>query len=224
MTNPYVPIFGNYSFMDVEATLTGPGVNNLSLSTGNAAQIAGPQVASAEEGVTIALGEETNTQTIGADGAVMNSLHASRAGTVTVRLLKTSPMNKVLMKIYNDQRKQSSTWGRNVLTIRDVARKDTYTAYGCAFVRFPSNSYAKVGNTIEWEFHAAVIDANLGDEAQTEAVYEAHLEGIDDFGGGSAALAGTRGTGMGGAAALYGGGGVDAAGRGAPIRAGVGFR
>lgn len=216
MTNPYVPIFGNYSFMDVEATLTGPGVNNLSLSTGNAAQIAGPQVASAEEGVTIALGEETNTQTIGADGAVMNSLHASRAGTITIRLLKTSPMNKVLMKIYNEQRRQSSQWGRNTLTIRDVARKDTYTAYGCAFVRFPSNSYAKVGNTLEWELHASVIDANLGDEAVVEDVYRASLEGIP---GGrftlSPAAAGVT-TGI--------TPGFVPAGGAAPVRGGVGFR
>jgi hypothetical protein len=178
MTTGYVPIFGNYSFMDVTATITGPGANGVT--------IAGPQVASAEEGVTIALGEETNTQTIGADGAVMNSLHASRAGTITIRLLKTSPTNKVLQKLYNDQRKQSSLWGRNIITIRDVARNDTYTAYGCAFVRFPSNSYAKVGNTIEWEIHASVVDADLGDESTVESEWEAQLQNISDFGGNAA--------------------------------------
>lgn len=167
MTSPYVPVFGNYSFMDVSASISGPGANGL--------VIAGPQTASAEEGITIALGEETNTQTIGSDGAVMNSLHASRAGTITIRLLKTSPKNAELQRLYNGQRQQATVWGRNIITITDVARGDLYTAYGCAFVRFPSNSYAKVGNTIEWEFHASVIDAQIGDPAAIESNYRAQL-------------------------------------------------
>jgi len=170
MTAPYVPIFGNYSFMDVSAAISGPNAESMT--------IAGPQTASAEEGITVALGEETNTQTIGSDGAVMNSLHASRAGTITIRLLKTSPVNTELMKLYNHQRLQATRWGRNIITIRDVSRGDKYTAYGCAFVRFPSNSYAKVGNTIEWEFHASVIDADIGDPAKIEEKYLAKISGV----------------------------------------------
>lgn len=92
----------------------------------------------------------------------MNSLHASRAGTATFRLLKTSPMNKALMEVYNYQRRQSAYWGRNHITIFDVSRDDQYTLDGCAFVRFPTNAYAKVGNTIEWEFHVSVCDPRLG--------------------------------------------------------------
>jgi hypothetical protein len=154
MTNPYTPVYSSYSFMDVYANLSGPGAASL--------KIAGPQAASAEEGVTITLSEETNTQTIGADGSVMNSLHASRAGTCTIRLLKTAPVNRALMILYNYQRQQSSRWGLNTITINDQSRLDTYTLQGCAFVRFPTNSYAKIGNTLEWEFHVALVDPNLG--------------------------------------------------------------
>jgi Protein of unknown function (DUF3277) len=154
MTNPYTPNFGAYSFMDVEAILTGPHADGLVLG--------GPQSASAEEGITITFGEETNTQTIGADGSVMNSLHASRAGTATFRLLKTSPQNKALMEVYNFQRLQSNRWGRNHITVQDISRGDLYTLDGCAFVRVPTNSYAKIGNTIEWEFHVSLIDPRLG--------------------------------------------------------------
>ncbi len=32
--------------------------------------------------------------TVGADGEVMHSLHAGKSGTITVTLLKTSPVNK----------------------------------------------------------------------------------------------------------------------------------
>lgn len=169
MTNPYVPLFGTYSFMDVQAVISGPGTDGLVL--GGPQQIAGPQAASAEEGVTITLGEETNTQTIGADGSVMNSLHASRAGTATFRLLKTSPINKALMLLYNYQRQQSNLWGRNHIVIRDVARGDQYTLDGCAFVRFPTNAYAKVGNTLEWEMHVSLTDANLGGDAPMVTVF-----------------------------------------------------
>ena len=171
MTYPYNPIYAAYSFMDVLATMSGPGVQMMGLNTSqfgtNPGEIAGPDAASAEEGITIALGEETNTQTIGADGSVMNSLHASRAGTCTVRLLKISPQNSALMKIYNYQRVQSSRWGQNTIVIQDRSRGDKYTLLGCAFVRFPTNAYAKVGNTIEWEFHVSIVDPNLGPGSPT---------------------------------------------------------
>lgn len=67
MTNSYIPYYGAYSFMDVQAVFTGPGTQSLNLaSVGGAGsiQVAGPNSGSAEEGVTITLGEETNTQTI----------------------------------------------------------------------------------------------------------------------------------------------------------------
>jgi len=161
MTNPYNPIYGSYSFMDVYATLWGPGCNGVVIN-GASTVIGGPEAASAEEGITITLSEETNTQTIGADGSVMNSLHASRAGTATFRLLKTSPYNNAIMRLYNYQRVQSSRWGQNTIIVTDKSRGDNYVLQGCAFVRFPTNSYAKIGNTIEWEMHVALIDPMLG--------------------------------------------------------------
>jgi hypothetical protein len=100
--------------------------------------------------------------TVGADGSVMHSLHASRSGTATFRLLKISPYNNALMALYNFQRLQSNRWGRNTITIEDFSRGDKYVLLGCAFVRFPNNSYAKVGNTIEWEWHCAIMDPHLG--------------------------------------------------------------
>lgn len=166
MTNSYIPYYGAYSFMDVQAIFKGPGTEGLNLGGAGGAgsiQVAGPNSGSAEEGCTITLGEETNTQTIGADGSVMNSLHASRAGTATFRLLKTSPVNRALMIIYNYQRQQSSLWARNLITIEDLGRHDKYTLQGCAFVRFPTNAYAKVGNTIEWEFHVSLCYGMFGD-------------------------------------------------------------
>jgi hypothetical protein len=57
--------------------------------------------ANAEEGITVTMTEAKNTMTIGADGEVMHSLHAGKSGTITVTLLKTSPVNKKLSLMYN---------------------------------------------------------------------------------------------------------------------------
>lgn len=149
----YTPLWATYSFGDVSATIDGPGGSFL---------IGGPDAASAEEGITITLAEETNTMTIGADGSVMHSLHQARAGSATFRLLKTSPVNQQFQQLYNYQRQSSALWGRNTIVIQDVARGDIYTCQGCAFVRFPQNAYAKVGNIIEYELNVALVDPNLG--------------------------------------------------------------
>ena len=168
MTNPYNPLYGAYSFMDVYAVINGPGAQNLRINGAgafmnpNGILLGGPQAASAEEGITLALQEETNTMTVGADGSVMHSLHASRSGTATFRLLKISPYNNALMMLYNHQRLQSNRWGRNSILIQDFSRGDAYVLLGCAFERFPNNSYAKVGNTIEYTFHCAIMQPYLG--------------------------------------------------------------
>jgi hypothetical protein len=57
---------GVYSFLDVSATISGPGGT---FSIGSDAGVA-------EEGITTAYTGEKNTMTIGADGAGMHSLHA----------------------------------------------------------------------------------------------------------------------------------------------------
>ncbi|EAP1742638.1 DUF3277 family protein [Salmonella enterica] len=65
-----------YSFTDVTASISGPtGVIDLGYGS-----------ASSEEGITVAMAGPKNTMTIGADGEVMNSLHADKSGTVTVKL------------------------------------------------------------------------------------------------------------------------------------------
>ncbi|MCX5516234.1 DUF3277 domain-containing protein [Kaistia algarum] len=144
---------GTYSFLDVQAAITGPG---------GAFTIGGPNAANAEEGITIARGEDKNTMTMGADGSGMHSLHAGRHGTLAIRLLKTSPVNQMLMALYNFQTFSSANHGRNVIVVRNPISGDTTTARGCAFKKVPDLSYAKDGNTHEWSFDAIAIDTILG--------------------------------------------------------------
>jgi hypothetical protein len=141
-----------YSFLDVQATLVGPtGVVDL-----------GAGAANAEEGITIAPTGDKNTMTVGADGEFMHSLHADKSGLITIRLLKTSPVNQSLMLQYSAQTIGSTLHGKNVITVRNSVAGDIAVARGVAFKRAPDLTYAKEGGIVEWTFDAGKIDRNLG--------------------------------------------------------------
>lgn len=142
-----------YSFLDVTASLTGPtGVIDLGQGSANS-----------EEGITQTMGGNKNTMTIGADGEVMHSLHADKSGTITVTLLKSSPVNKKLSLAYNAQSQSSATWGNNVIVIRNTASGDISTARSCAFQKQPDFNNAKEGGTVAWVFDCGKIDQLLGE-------------------------------------------------------------
>ena len=142
-----------YSFMDVTATLAGP-TGDIDLGYGSA---------NAEEGITVTMTEAKNTMTIGADGEVMHSLHAGKAGTITVTLLKTSPVNKKLSLAYNAQSLSSSLWGNNVILVRNHVSGVTTVARTAAFQKQPDHANAKVGATVSWVFDCGKIDQTLGE-------------------------------------------------------------
>ena len=144
-----------YSFLDINASIVGPG-GSFSLGYGSC---------NAEEGISVAMAENKNTMTIGADGCVMHSLHAGNGGTVTIRFLKTSPTNKQLSVMYDAQRISSALWGQNTIVISDPARGDTITCTNVAFQRWPNVNYAKDGGTQEWTFDCGQINGLLGDGA-----------------------------------------------------------
>ncbi|MCY3171253.1 DUF3277 family protein, partial [Acinetobacter baumannii] len=141
------------SFIDVSASLTGP-TGSIDLGYGSA---------NSEEGITVVMAEAKNTMTVGADGEVTHSLHAGKSGTITVTLLKTSPVNKKLSLMYNAQSQSSATWGNNVIVVRNKVSGDISTARSCAFQKQPDHANAKVGNTVSWVFDCGKIDQLLGE-------------------------------------------------------------
>lgn len=141
-----------YSFLNVVATIAGPGgVFNL-----------GQGAAVAEEGITIEAAEDKNVMTIGADGRGQHSLVASDAATVTIRLLKTSPINAALMAMYDLQSASSALWGQNVITVVDTGRNDLTTLQSVAFKKKPTLTYAKEAGFNEWVFDAIKANSVLG--------------------------------------------------------------
>lgn len=141
-----------YSFLDVSATLVGPG-GILNLAAGAAA---------AEEGITIEPVEDKNVMTIGADGKGQHSLIASDAADVTIRLLKTSPLNAALMAMYDLQSVSSKLWGSNILTVINSASGDNTVVQNMAFKKKPTITYAKESGMMEWTFAGISANSILG--------------------------------------------------------------
>lgn len=141
-----------YSFQDVVAAISGVG-GSINLAAGAGV---------AEEGITIESMEDKSVMTIGADGAGMHSLVANEASSVTIRLLKTSPVNKQLQEMYNQQTKSSANHGKNTITVRDAVRGDNITLTEVAFKKRPPVTYAKEGGLMEWTFDAIKTTAVLG--------------------------------------------------------------
>ena len=141
-----------YSFLNVVAALVGPtGALNLGAGAGVA-----------DEGITIAPNEDKNNMTIGADGQGMHALIASNGGLLTLRFLKTSPINGKLQLMYDAQSQSSALWGQNLITVTDTARLEVTTAQACAFKKKPEIVYDKNGPMIEWQFDSLAINSILG--------------------------------------------------------------
>lgn len=139
-----------YSFLDVSMGIDGPG-GNFSIKEGTA-----------EEGISVDPVSDQNVMTTGADGSVMHSLVAGTAVNVTLRCLKTSPLNAKLGQMYKHQTSSAALHGKNVITIRDAVRGDVEIVSQAAFKKRPPNSWAKQGNLIEWTFDGGKSDFTLG--------------------------------------------------------------
>ena len=141
-----------YSFLNVSATINGPGVSS-PLGYGSAV---------AKEGIEVARAGDKNKMDIGADGEGMHSLRADKSGQITVRLLKTAPANAVLMAAYDAQSLDASLWGQNIITVSNSEVGDIHTARSCAFKKVPNMKYAEDGDILEWIFDSIKIDSILG--------------------------------------------------------------
>jgi hypothetical protein len=135
-----------YSFLNVTASIVGPGL---------AAQI-GSTSGAAKEGLSSEWEEDKTTITTGADGTIMTSLRASMTGRIVVRLLKTSPINAVLMNAFNFQRVSAANTGQNTINVTDKARGDACKGRSMSFLKGPANVWAEEGNILEWTFHGIV--------------------------------------------------------------------
>lgn len=141
-----------YSFLDVNASIDGVG-GNFQLGSGAGA---------ADEGISIDQVEDKSTMVIGADGTPMHSLHGSTAAKVSVKLLKTSPVNAMLMAMYNLQTASAANHGDNVITITNAITGESISLGAVAFKKVPNIVFGKEAGTNEWTFDAGFTDYQLG--------------------------------------------------------------
>jgi hypothetical protein len=142
----------SYSFQDISCQFVGPGIAS-NLAAGAAV---------AEEGITIEPSTDKNVMTIGADGKGQHSLVADDSCKVTIRLLKTSPKNAILMAAYDAQSLSSALWGVNTIALSDSARGDFTVVQQLAFRKKPVITYAKEAGMMEWEFDGIQANSILG--------------------------------------------------------------
>ncbi len=147
-------LFGTYSFLDVYATLVDP-------ATGATIPI-GSSSGVAEEGITVAQVDTVDHMQIGADGTGMHTLQATRGARITIRFLKTSPTNSLLMALVEAQRSSGALWGQNTISITEIVTGDEVNLSGCAFEKIPDNNYDKTGKMFEWTFLAVNSTQALG--------------------------------------------------------------
>lgn len=133
-----------YSFIDVYATLV-DAATGANISIGSGAGVA-------EEGITISQVDNVGHMQIGADGTPMQVLQATRGARLSLRLLKTSPVNAALMALVETQRTTGALWGQNTISITEIATGDEVTAAFCAFEKIPDNNYDKTGKMFDWTF------------------------------------------------------------------------
>ena len=143
---------GAYSFLDVQASIEGPG-GSFQLGSGSG---------NSEEGITIEPTGDKNVMTVGADGSIMHSLRADASGTVTVTLLRVSQTNSKLQNLFDYQTSSSRYHGRNTIVIRNAVSGDVITCTEAAFSKGLSNPYAIEGGRLGWTFHVGKIHNKLG--------------------------------------------------------------
>ena len=150
--------FGSYSFLDVKASVSGPG-GSFSLS----------DFELSDEGVTLAQTADKNTLTTGANGDGMHSMKASRAVRATVTLLKTGNGNAQLNAMYRYQAVSSARWGQNIITITNAVTGDSVTLTAGAFVRQTDLGYKTEGGVNVWAYDVIDSEQILGDAFATQS-------------------------------------------------------
>jgi hypothetical protein len=82
------------------------------------------------------MANDKNTMTVGSDGRAAQPARR-QFGQITLRYLKTAPVNRTLMALYNAQKLDSRLWGKNVITVNQSVAGDVIAGAFCAFKKVP---------------------------------------------------------------------------------------
>lgn len=138
-----------YSFQDLNASFSHPGVGQFSMN--------GEGIGS----ITITRANDVTAHDVSADGSVMVSKIKSKNGTIAISVQQSSPLNKWLDKLYNYlEVAPSSEWARASMILRHLTLGEGTVCTGVSFQKRADKPYQAQGQQVTWNLMAANIDDN----------------------------------------------------------------
>lgn len=135
-----------YSFSDVEAIISHPGVGQYSMQ--------GEGIGS----ITVSMSGDLTSHDVAADGVVMVSKIDQTNGTITINAQQTSSLHRWLLKYTNYVKSaDTSEWAEGSITIRAPYMKETLIATGVSPQKLPDKPYQQQGQQVAWTLMAAKI-------------------------------------------------------------------
>jgi hypothetical protein len=132
------PIFGVYSFEQLVVTIAGQRVQGF---------------ADGDDAVSVEPFEASGVPVVGADGAAMMSVSASRAARIRLKLMPFAPFNKVLMN-YDRTRKQGAVPTPFNISIVNTLSGESGACTTAMIEEIPTRSEGKTGSEREWVIFA----------------------------------------------------------------------
>jgi hypothetical protein len=105
------------------------------------------------------------TDKVGADGKMSIAISADRSGEITLKLMQTSPSNKVLNAIHNLQQGGPNTFSPIQVFAQDLSRQDMGVGQFGYLKKLPDISRGKEINPHDWVIVVERMDLLLGDPA-----------------------------------------------------------
>lgn len=149
-----------YSMLDVTVVISAPPVIPAHEVT---------HFADGDDAIMITRREDAITDKVGADGKMAIARSANKSGEITLKLLQTSPSNKVLNAIHNLQQGKGNKFIPISVMFQDSNRQDRGAAVAGYIKKLPEVTRGAGVNIHEWVIVAERLDISLGDPAFTAA-------------------------------------------------------
>lgn len=115
--------------------------------------------------VTVERDTEAFGDVVGTDGEVTRFATNDNRATVTVRLMQSSSMNKILSDLHNADKSAEGGAGVGRLLIEDLNGGTLHEAAACWIQNDPASSYGREVSEREWVIRVANLRSSFGEYA-----------------------------------------------------------
>lgn len=117
------------------------------------------------EFVTIERDTEAFGDVVGTDGEATRFRNNDNRATVTIRLMQSSAMNKILSDLHNADKNAEGGAGVGRLLIEDLNGGTLHEAAACWIQNDPSVAYGREVSEYEWPIRVASLSSSFGEYA-----------------------------------------------------------